>query len=280
MVCVDENEKPVGKSADAMAVGFDLRTGEEKKRIVVPDLRSPEHHHRCYRNKATERYLISGMEGAEFMDLVGDNHGQNNWLRGACKLGVMPCNGLLYVPADQCFCQPGAKLLGFTAVAAQSPGREKPLPDDQRLERGPGVGTNRFEIQNPRSEISNPDPTTGPPSGTIRAGTVRRRPPSSRRSPLKWQAKLGGRLTAPVAAGGRVYVALADAHTIVALDAKTGEPVWKFVAGGRIDSPPTIHEGLVLFGSADGRVYCLRADDGELVWRFLAAPTGLPDRVL
>ena len=118
MVCVDENREPVGKSADAMAVGFDLRTGEEKKRIVVPDLRSPEHHHRCYRNKATERYLISGMEGAEFMDLSGDNHGQNNWLRGACKLGVMPCNGLLYVPADQCFCQPGAKLLGFAAVAA------------------------------------------------------------------------------------------------------------------------------------------------------------------
>jgi hypothetical protein len=44
------------------------------------------------------------------------------------------------------------------------------------------------------------------------------------------------------------------------------------VAGGRIDSPPTVQNGLVLFGSADGRVYCLRADDGAMVWRFLAAP--------
>jgi hypothetical protein len=47
---------------------------------------------------------------------------------------------------------------------------------------------------------------------------------------------------------------------------------WHFTAGGRIDSPPTIHRGLVLFGSRDGRVYCLRERDGQLVWRFLAAP--------
>ena len=33
---------------------------------------------------------------------------------------MMPCNGLLYVPSDQCFCQPGAKLLGYSAVAAGS----------------------------------------------------------------------------------------------------------------------------------------------------------------
>jgi outer membrane protein assembly factor BamB/protein-L-isoaspartate O-methyltransferase len=273
MMCVDENEKPVGKSAGAMAIGFDLRTGEEKKRIVVPNLRSPEHHHRCYRNKATERYLISGMEGAEFMDLLGDDHGQNNWLRGACKLGVMPCNGLLYVPADQCFCQPGAKLLGFTAVAAESPSRYHPLPDAQRLERGPAWERTpdlKSEIQNSKPKISNRDDWP-----TFRHDPARHGSTASAVDPrvaVQWQTRLGGRLTAPVAAGGRVYVALTDAHTIAALDAKTGEPVWKYVAGGRIDSPPTIHEGLALFGSADGRVYCVRANDGELVWRFLAAP--------
>lgn len=294
MVCIDENGQPVGKSADAMAIGFDLRTGEEKKRIVVPDLRSPEHHHRCYRNKATERYLISGMEGAEFMDLVGDDHGQNNWLRGACKLGVMPCNGLLYVPADQCFCQPGGKLLGFAAVAPQLPARTKPLPDDQRLERGPAWGqvadskseisnlesevpSLKSGISNLESEISNlkspiPNRADWP---TFRHDPARHGSTTSAVTPQverKWQTRLGGRLTAPVAAGGRVYMALADAHTIVALDAKTGDKAWTFAAGGRIDSPPTIHDGRVLFGCADGRVYCLRDRDGELVWRFLAAP--------
>jgi outer membrane protein assembly factor BamB len=86
-----------------------------------------------------------------------------------------------------------------------------------------------------------------------------------------WRTKLAGRLTAPVAAGGRVYVASRDTHTVYALDMTTGKTAWNYVADGRIDSPPTVTKGLVLFGSNDGRVYCLRANDGALVWRFLAA---------
>ena len=87
-----------------------------------------------------------------------------------------------------------------------------------------------------------------------------------------WQANLGGSLTAPVCAADRVYVASSDAHTLHVLELGSGRPLWTFVAGGRIDSPPTVFKGLVLFGSADGWVYCLRASDGTLAWRFLAAP--------
>jgi hypothetical protein len=159
MIPVNEDLKAVNKSEDALALGFDLRTGEQKKKILARKLRSPEHHHRCYRNKATERYIISGMEGVEFMDLQGKDHCQNNWLRGACKLGIMPCNGLLYVPSDQCFCQPGAKLLGFAAVAGNLPARKKTVPDDQR----------RRSSRGPRS-------TTGPRSATMPLATVPRRP--------------------------------------------------------------------------------------------------------
>jgi SAM-dependent methyltransferase len=90
MLSVDENAKPVSKSPNVLVIGWDLRSGEEKKRIFVKDLRSPEHHHRCYRNKATTRYLISSYEGAEFLDFQGDNHSQNNWLRGACRYGMSP----------------------------------------------------------------------------------------------------------------------------------------------------------------------------------------------
>ena len=265
MVPVNAELKPVGKSADAMAVGFDLRSGEERKRIVARELRSPEHHHRCYRNKATERYIISGMEGAEFLDLVENDHDQNNWLRGACKFGVMPCNGLLYVPADQCFCQPGAKLLGFAAVAAESPSRKARIPDAPRLEPGPAFAA--LDRRLPAADADDwptfrHDPARhGASSTTVPAEVVPR-----------WTAHLGGRLTAPVAAGGRVYVASIDAHTVFALDMKSGQTLWSYTAGGRIDSPPTVHGGSVLFGSADGRVYCLRAADGALAWRFLAAP--------
>jgi outer membrane protein assembly factor BamB len=88
-----------------------------------------------------------------------------------------------------------------------------------------------------------------------------------------WQVNLSGKLTQPVVADGRVYVAARDAHTLHVLDAKSGETLWSYTAGGRIDSPPTIYGGLVLFGCADGRVCCLRAADGELAWRFRAAPS-------
>ncbi len=269
MWAVDADLKPTRKSGRAMAIGLDPRTGKEKKRIVVPNLRSPEHHHRCFRNKATDRYLISAMEGIELMDLRSDNHSQNNWLRGACKLGVMPCNGMLYVPADQCFCHPGSKLLGYSAVGPEPASRRKDVADTKRLAKGPAFGA----ISKSQSKS-----TTGGAAGwpTYRHDAARSGSTSSAVSAsvaCAWERTLGGRLTAPVAANGKVLVAAADAHTVYALDAKTGERLWRYTAGGRIDSPPTLHGGLVLFGSADGRVTCLRESDGALVWRFLAAPT-------
>ncbi|MCR4412062.1 MAG: PQQ-binding-like beta-propeller repeat protein, partial [Thermoguttaceae bacterium] len=81
-----------------------------------------------------------------------------------------------------------------------------------------------------------------------------------------------GPVTPPVCAAGMVYVARIDAHQIVALDATTGRTRWTFTANGRIDTPPTIHRGLCLFGTRSGYVYALRADDGRLVWRLRAAP--------
>ena len=266
MAPVDAKLKSVGKSDRALAVGYDLRSGAEKKRIVVANLRSPEHHHRCYRNKATTRYIISGMEGAEFLDLQGDSHGQNNWLRGACKEGVMPCYGLLYVPPDQCFCQPGGKLLGYAAVAPQAARPTPPVPDAQRIEKGPAYGV-RFgrqatlEADSPWLTYRHDAARHGSTTAKVAAGVA-----------PKWRVKLGGRLTQPVSAGDMLVVASVDAHVVHALDAASGKELWRFTTGGRIDSPPTLYRSYVLFGSADGRVYCLQAADGKLVWRFLAAP--------
>jgi len=81
-----------------------------------------------------------------------------------------------------------------------------------------------------------------------------------------------GPLTAPVCADGRVFVARPDAHEVVALDAADGHVHWRFVANGRVDTPPTLRQGLCLFGCRSGWVYCLRATDGCLVWRLRAAP--------
>jgi len=55
----------------------------------------------------------------------------------------------------------------------------------------------------------------------------------------------------------------------------SGTKLWSYTAGARVDSPPAIYKGRVLFGSADGWVYCLRAANGALAWRFRAAPHDL-----
>ncbi len=268
MIPVDQAGKPTRKSQGVLALAFDIRTGAQMRRVVVDNFRSPEHHHRCYRNKATSRYIISGMEGVEFLDLQGSTHEQNNWLRGACKEGIMPCYGLLYVPVDQCFCQPGGKLLGYSAVAPAPTVPTPPLPDAQRLEKGPAYGS----IVNRTSSVVNPHawPTYRHDSAR-HASTAASVGANVARS---WRVTLGrsAALTQPVTAGGRLFVASIDAHTVYALDAATGKRLWQFVAGGRVDSPPTLCGDMVLFGSADGRVYCLRKSDGALAWRFLAAP--------
>ena len=87
-----------------------------------------------------------------------------------------------------------------------------------------------------------------------------------------WGRKIGGRLSSVVIGGGKLLVADIDAQTVYALDAASGAELWTYTAGGRVDSPPTVYGGRVVFGAADGWVTCLRARDGALCWRYRAAP--------
>jgi hypothetical protein len=87
----------------------------------------------------------------------------------------------------------------------------------------------------------------------------------------RWQVEVGRKLTAPTVAEGKVLVASVDEHTVSAVDADSGQSVWRFTTGARIDSPPTLYQGRAILGCRDGYVYSLRASDGELVWRLRAA---------
>jgi len=252
------------------AVGRDLRTGEVKREnIPTSDLWSAGHHHRCYREKATERYLMTGKRGIEFLDLVGGRHSRNNWIRGGCQYGIMPCNGLIYAPAHACGCYMEAKLYGFWALAAERsriPEAQRRASNRQRLERGPAYG--EVEAPTPPIDTSAEWPTYR--HDVLRTGSTQQAIPTELAT--LWDSKLGARLSPPVVAGDLVLVAAIDEHRVVALDAPTGRTRWESTVGGRVDSPPTLYNGLALFGCADGWVYCLRASDGALVWRFRAAP--------
>jgi outer membrane protein assembly factor BamB len=261
---------PVGRTmnwepCESVRNGYDVLTGEVKKTVSVERLVTPGHHIRCYRPKATSRYLLLNKRGVEFFDLEGDNHMRHDWLRPDCGYGAMPANGLLYVPPNPCFCYPGVKISGFNALTAGASLAETAGDEADRLVRGPAWAAeipSRVGVNDRAWPTYRHDPQ--------RSGCVDFELPE--RVACRWETRLGGKLSPPVAADGKLFVAAIDAHAVECLDAESGAPLWSYTTDARIDSPPTIYQGRVLFGSTDGHVYCLRASDGALVWRFRAAP--------
>jgi len=250
-------------------ISLDPRTGEPAGEVPAPAIRFAGHHARCYYSRATPRYIIAKERGADFVDITTGEVSWNNWLRGSCHRGLIPANGLVYAGQHSCRCYSEAAVRGLHALAPRRTGGGAiSWGSDDRLLRGPAYPEPSEAA--PSSGASDPQswPTYRHDAG--RSGATLSRLPDD----LKpgWTRRLPGRLTAPVISGGRVFVAAMDGHTLYALDALSGEVLWRFTAGGRIDSPPTVFEGLVLFGSHDGHVYCLRADSGALGWQFRAAP--------
>ncbi|MCH7988660.1 MAG: PQQ-binding-like beta-propeller repeat protein, partial [Planctomycetes bacterium] len=262
---------PLTRTSDSgVFKGRDLLTGEVKKEFP-PDVETYWFHHRCYIAKATDRFLMPSRTGIEFVDPLKEHWDINHWVRGGCLYGVMPCNGLTYAPPHNCACYPEAKLYGFNALAPSSPSRLVPrkVPDEGRLEKGPAYNAVAAKSQ---STFGNPKSDDWPTfrHDSARSGSTKSSVPVDLKK--LWENELTGKLTAPTVGDGKLFVAQIETHTVYALDEKTGKTVWSYTTGGRVDSPPTIFEKKVLFGSADGWVYCLRSSDGALVWRFRAAP--------
>jgi outer membrane protein assembly factor BamB len=261
---------PDTSAVDYRIQGLDLRTGALRRELPAKELFNVGHHHRCYRNKITERFLMASRRGVEFVDLVSGENYQNHWVRSGCLLGNLPCNGLLYVAPHSCGCYIEAKLTGFNALAParSEKGEARSVKADERLFRGSAYKATDHRPSDFTVQTSNDWPTYR--HDAQRSGATEAAVGAELR--VAWQSSVGGRLSAPVVAGGRVLVADVDAHTVRALDAAGGRPVWAYTAGARVASPPSVHEGLAFFGANDGRVYAVRAADGAAVWQFAAAP--------
>ena len=258
----------VRATAPGVTVARDVHTGEIKmRRPRDQDFFSfGMGHHRCYRNKATDKYLLMGRSGIELLDVESGETVANHFVRGACQYGILACNGLLYAPSHSCACFIQAKLSGFNALASKAARTPvAPLIDDRRLQRGPAYK----DVQRPPTDPPNPKDWPTYRRDPARSGFVPEKMATA--MTRRWETRLAGPLTPPIVAEGKLLVAAPETHKIHALDAKSGKTLWEFTAGGRIDSPPTVFGGLVRFGSADGYVYCLRGSDGALAWRFLAA---------
>jgi outer membrane protein assembly factor BamB len=251
-------------------LGLDLSNGTVRQQFDTSAAMVAEHHHRCYRNKATTDYVLTARRGVELLGISSHDVQLNHWIRGTCRYGILPCNGLLYVPPDPCICYITAKVNGFLALASDPlPSTESPLTDP--LIRGSA-------FHRSMGWVADGDETSAAEWSTFRHDSQRSSGILGQLGndlDLKWEHDCGGRPTAATAAGGRVYFAVPDHHRVSAIDAESGQPLWHFIADGPVDSPPTIYHDLVLFGSTDGSIYALSAVDGALRWRRRIAPREL-----
>jgi outer membrane protein assembly factor BamB len=304
------------RKGDVALIGLNLATGCVEREYPVKDM-LVGHHHRCYRNKATSSFYLAGEEGIEYIDFETGELEVHHWLRGACSYGIMPANGMIYLPSHACGCHGNAKLNGFIAMTDRShaevnvfdadavinedtgskwphnlegPHRRQNIDADAAINEDAGANwpVDRVGINTPQpeprletgpafsrvSELNSPAssndwPTYKHDNGRSNATDT----PAPTELSQRWDAILGGELTAPIIVGGRVFVASGENRAVYCLDAETGERLWTFLTDGRIDSPPTYFNGRLLFGTRAGSVYAVTAAQGELIWRFQAAPS-------
>ena len=62
--------------------------------------------------------------------------------------------------------------------------------------------------------------------------------------------------SSPVVASGVVYIGSYGKH-LYAVDAESGEEIWRFETEDRVFSSPAVHEKVVYVGGNDGHLYAI-----------------------
>lgn len=250
-------------------LGLDPATGKEKKKW-------PSRGKHCSTPVASERFFMTAE--CEFTDLETGKAERARMFKSACRLPFIPANGLLYTFPVQCECFP--MLRGYMGLTSQKTPETPDAPKRQNGVAAPkSVANAKPEEEWPtyRHDVwrSGATPTALRRQELKVTWSVPVAPPATGPLAGEWKANpfARGPLTPLTAANGCVFVAVPDRNRIVALDAKDGSVRWTFTAGGRVDGPPTVVDGLCLFGAHDGWVYAVSAASGELYWRIRLAPT-------
>ena len=199
--------------------------------------------------------------------------------RGACMFAAIPANGAFYVAQNWCRCAPGqiAGQISFGPVG-RVPTAEQ-IKKAPAVVKGPAFGKTAGKPGSDDWPMYRGGPSRGSAAASEAPGKIKVvwtrkvvRPPAETKLTKSWKESLTGPLTAPVVAEGVVVLADVHRHHVMALDPATGNQRWRRTVGGRVDTPPTIHKGICLFGAHDGKVYALRAKDGQTVWEMPFAP--------
>lgn len=279
LVWVHTRDVPRGEIKKGLDLwtGYDPNTGEKKKEIRSLDSWASSRNLGklgCQQILVTPEYISIPRQAALIDKKTGKKH-LFPFIRGGCALGAIPSNGLTYVHPHACGCFSGI-LRGFIALhpgehAVASGKKERLEKGEASAPSGGGLYEKEWPMhrQNALRSGATPDPIL-PALNKVWTTDIAAEAPSL--STEAWHMRLGNTITAPVIAGGKVFVAEPNTHRVLALNAASGKTVWQFVAGGRVDTPPTLYQGLCLFGAHDGWVYALNAASGKMVWRHQTAP--------
>jgi outer membrane protein assembly factor BamB len=216
----------------------------------------------CTRATGCADSIFYRASGGTVRVLTGTNTAQHIApMRPPCQDGVLISNGHLYWGPWMCGCQ-----LSFYGNICLAPAGDLALAEDKTTE-ALVTGENLAKVKS--LELRKGDWPTYRASNARNDVASRDLPASIK---LDWTADVSssGLITAPVAAGGLVFVA-DRSGAVRALDEK-GKLRWKTYAGGPIYYPPAIAQNRVFVGSADGRVYALEAQTGRFLWSHRVAP--------
>jgi outer membrane protein assembly factor BamB len=86
---------------------------------------------------------------------------------------------------------------------------------------------------------------------------------------LRWRYETGESIQAsPLVAAGRVYVETSNGN-VIALDARTGKPVWQRATSAAIAMTPALADGMLFVGDhrPGGAFMALDANTGRIVWQ-------------
>ncbi len=78
---------------------------------------------------------------------------------------------------------------------------------------------------------------------------------------------------APVVRGSRLFVPSNATDSLTAYDIEDGRKLWRFHADGPVRLAPAAWRDRVFFTSDDGHLYAVDAESGELLWKHAAGPT-------
>ncbi|MEW6215464.1 MAG: PQQ-binding-like beta-propeller repeat protein [Nitrospirota bacterium] len=262
IVYIDDLLWVYNKGAIEMLEGRDISSGEIKKRVNV-SIGWSEITAACGIPIATDRYII----GSKFFNIMDRRTGKfYNFLGGcgACQFYNIAANGLLYLYPTCCNCRGEYFYRGFMGASSEELSLLVNNSDSLgRLVKGIAYSDTddiKFTVEESDWPFFCHDGERSCFASTevsfeleaVWKKKLADRPYGYLKYDLSVNQMLGDPLSAPVVAGGMVFVALIDKHTVVCLDAETGEERWSYIAGGRIDSPPSIYKGLCIFGSNNG----------------------------